>query len=65
MRIRRVELKEAASCAICPGARALGAQVVAITQKAPCNGEVVTWYLCIPCARRIGVAAMGGRWGSR
>jgi hypothetical protein len=57
VRIRRVELPEAVPCELCGGSRKL---VVQVTYKA---GN--TYPFCIPCARRIGVAAVGGRWGTR
>ena len=59
MRIRRVELPEAAPCEVCGVSRKVVVELVYDPGSKP------GYCYCIPCARRIGVAAMGGRWGSR
>ena len=61
MRIRRVELPEAAPCEVCGVSRKVVVELVYAPMSAPAD----RYCYCIPCARRIGVAAMGGRWGSR
>ena len=56
MRVRRVELTDPAMCDVCGDVKRL---VVLVTDCI--IGE--PYAFCVRCARRIGVAAVGGRWG--
>jgi hypothetical protein len=57
VRVALVQLLAKVQCAMCQTARA---RVVEVEQKHA--GHDVKWYLCVPCARRVGLAAVGGRW---
>ena len=60
MRVARKELDLPCECAMCGTNRRMVVEVHQMRERA-----AVLWRICVPCARRLGVAAMGGRWGSR
>ncbi len=60
MRVGRVELVSTVKCALCDTSSRLSVEVANVI-----GGVTLKWHVCIPCARRVGVAAMGGRWGNR
>ena len=56
--IRRVRPDTVVNCRLCDQARGSMAVVVQI-ERGP---REMWWHLCVPCARRIGCAAVGQRW---